>query len=588
MAGRIHYTAGRMPGRHDAETVPENLAQGAAGEARRSKQPLLVVSLGAMRRVVALEADGPVVLGRGLDVTLTLDDETLSRHHAEFTVEADGVWVRDLGSTNHTKVNGKVIERVRLRDGDEVQLGRATVSLHAFSDDAGRKEDMLGPEALAAFLHAELERATVLRRPVSVAALLPGAGQLDVVGLRAHLRSLDRVGLGPEGSLVLVLPEMTAATARAFVGVFAPGVPAAITAFPHDGVTAAALLSGARQALTTPTAPVARASGGPVFASAAMRRVLEQARRLATTNVSAVIHGETGTGKEVLARLLHDEGPRRTGPFVAMNCAAIPPTLIESVLFGHERGSFTGAVSSAPGLFEQAHRGTLLLDEVGELSLPAQAALLRVLETRQVRRVGGNREIPVDVRLLAATHRHLDAMVEQGSFRADLLYRLNAVQLELPPLRDRPEDVDALTQHFIARANEAHRRTVSGLTPGAAALVRKYGWPGNVRELKNAIEHAVVMSHGALIDVGDLPPRLATPSREVATAPPKDGLREDLASYESRRLLDALREAGGNRTEAARRLGIPVRTFFYRLKRLELTKGTDEPPEPRPTPPERT
>jgi two-component system, NtrC family, response regulator AtoC len=325
-----------------------------------------------------------------------------------------------------------------------------------------------------------------------------------------------------------------------------------------------------------------------LVAGVKMREALEAARCVADARVPVVLHGETGTGKEVLAWFIHQHSPRRDKRMTQVNCGAIPKELIESTFFGHERGAFTGAVQQQKGVFEDADGGTLFLDELGELPLAAQASLLRVLETGTFCRVGSSREVAVDVRLIAATHKHLEAMVEAGTFRADLYYRLSTIVVEIPPLRERLDEIDLFAQHFLGLANKANGRSVQGLVPEALALLRAYPWPGNVRELKNAIERAVVMARGTMISPGDLPervrlfqagmPREPSPGTGLppAVTPPPiargEGARERLQQYEVQLLSEALEGVGWNRTEAAKRLGIPVRTLAYRMKVLGLSK----------------
>jgi DNA-binding NtrC family response regulator len=312
-----------------------------------------------------------------------------------------------------------------------------------------------------------------------------------------------------------------------------------------------------------------------------MRNLLTAARRVAPHAVPVLITGETGTGKEVLARTIHELSPRAGKTFHAINCGAIAATLLESTLFGHEKGAFTGADRRRPGVFEQADGGTLLLDEVGELSAPAQATLLRIIETGKLMRLGGTDELLVDVRVLAATHRDLERMCAREEFRWDLLFRLNALVLEVAPLRDRTEEIEPLALRFL---EEARRRVPEGpsrISPDALATLRAYRWPGNVRELRNVVERAVVMTTTAEIRVEDLPPRVRTPE---ATPAPKPVVEEEaaegdlparMAAYERRVILRALEQAGGKQTEAARLLGIPRRTLSAKAALHGLRKRYD-------------
>lgn len=288
--------------------------------------------------------------------------------------------------------------------------------------------------------------------------------------------------------------------------------------------------------------------------STALRATLDQARRVAThRDVTVLIGGETGTGKELLARALHYHSPRASGPFVEINCAAIPANLLESELFGHEKGAFTGAVASKPGLFEMANGGTLFLDEVGNLPLELQAKLLRALETREIRRVGGQQSRRIDVRLLSATHIELADAVSQGQFREDLFYRLNVIALKLPPLRDRDDDIELLAETFASRLSAANSLPEPALTPEVRSALRAHTWPGNVRELRNAIERALVLSPPGTLQLEEL--RLG---RQPGAAATEGGLPfpADLGTIIRAAATRMLEETGGNKSEAARRLGI--------------------------------
>jgi two-component system response regulator AtoC len=315
-----------------------------------------------------------------------------------------------------------------------------------------------------------------------------------------------------------------------------------------------------------------------IFESRAMRELLELAGRVAQHDTTVLITGESGTGKEVLARAIHRLSPRSERAFTAINCAAIPGQLLESELFGHTKGAFTGAVADRMGLFEVAHEGTLLLDEIGDLPLDLQAKLLRVLEEGEIRRVGGRDAKRVDVRVIAATAKPLEQAVEQGEFRADLFYRLNVVRLHLPPLRERPEDVPALLTHFARQAATRMGRAVS-LTPGALASLTHHSWPGNVRELRNAVERAVVLGAGGPLDIKDFGlgngngngHGSGNGAHSNADAP--NGtlvLKTQVEEIERRAIQKALQVSGGNRRQAASLLGISLRTLFYKMRRLPV------------------
>jgi transcriptional regulator with GAF, ATPase, and Fis domain len=313
----------------------------------------------------------------------------------------------------------------------------------------------------------------------------------------------------------------------------------------------------------------------------------------------------------VLAQRIHARSPRRGKPLIVVNCAAIPETLEEGTLFGHVRGAFTGATQQQKGLFEAADGGTLMLDEIGDLPRSSQAALLRVLETGKVRRVGAAEEVDVNVRVIAATHRDLEAMCDEGEFRSDLLYRLNGVSVTVPPLRDRREDLSQLIEVFLARANEENGRAIKGIDAEASALLVAYDWPGNVRELRNAIERAVVLTHSDMITAEDLPDRvrsaaakaaalMPTPAPAVGPAPSEAAplqfsskmtggggdrergspthvdegdFRARVEHFEKQLLVEALNESGGNQKAAAARLGLPLRTLVHKLSMFGIKRA---------------
>ncbi len=344
----------------------------------------------------------------------------------------------------------------------------------------------------------------------------------------------------------------------------------------------AALKTLIERMLATPPAmaePVPSIAADEIVAvSEPMREVVKAIGRLTDSQATVLITGETGTGKEIVARALHRHGSRATHPFVAVNCAAIPAGLLESELFGHRRGAFTGAVADAPGSVRAADRGTLFLDEIGDMDAAMQAKLLRVLETREVVPVGGNRPIAVDVRIIAATHRDLAQRVAEGKFREDLYYRLGVVPLHLPPLRERLADILPLAERFLGPG-----RTLSS---AAAARLLAHPWPGNVRELRNAMERVATLGRGRIVEAAELDflgPVRPLPEPQAST------LGEAVAQLEARMIREALEATGGNRAEAARRLGIHRQLLYEKLRRLEAeTSGTrtgrvgeDDDPSPR-------
>jgi PAS domain S-box-containing protein len=315
-----------------------------------------------------------------------------------------------------------------------------------------------------------------------------------------------------------------------------------------------------------------RLSGAYVFEdiisrNASMRRVLETLPLLAQSQATVLIEGESGTGKELVARALHNLGPRRDGPFIAVNCGALPDTLLESELFGYVKGAFTDARTDKPGRFLLADKGTLFLDEIGELSAAMQVKLLRVLQERTVEPLGATRAVPVDVRVVAATNKDLAAETDAGRFRQDLFYRLNVVRVTVPSLEERRDDIPLLVDHFIRRFNLLQGRRIAGLTPRALGALLDAPYPGNVRELENAVEHGFVLCQGELIDIGHLPPKFHAYAPTLAQ--PSAGLTP-LESAEARTISEALARNRGNRTRTARELGLSRNTLWRKMKRLGL------------------
>ncbi len=313
-----------------------------------------------------------------------------------------------------------------------------------------------------------------------------------------------------------------------------------------------------------------------VARSAKMQEVLAAVERVAPTNATVLLGGESGVGKDLLARALHQHSRRAAGPFVKINCTAIPENLLESELFGYEKGAFTGATSSKPGKFELADQGTIFLDEIGDMPGSLQAKLLRVLQEREFERLGGTKTLKVDVRIVAATNQDLRAALEQGTFREDLYYRLNVVPISIPPLREHKEDIPYLVDHFIARFAREASKTITGITPAALKRLMDFHWPGNVRELENVIERAVVMASHEKIDVGDIYldiPSAANPVGSRAPSPMEDqtpwlppGLT--LEQFEDEIIREAMRRAGGNKSQAARLLGLSRNALRYRLSKI--------------------
>jgi DNA-binding NtrC family response regulator len=545
-------------------------------------------------KVVPLVEDTPVIVGRAWPADVVVPDLSLSRQHARIVLSGDRVHVEDLGSTNGTKVRGELIKDAHVEPGEPIVLGSVTASVNVTGAEA-QLRGIIAHQRFLDRLDEEVVRARVVRRAfalIMIRAATVNEGHLStwVPRVRADLRDLDLVALYGPSSVVILMPEVErevavgAAYRLVQPRLGEPTLLAGVAMFP-ESASSDELLDVARRAVRRATSSVpvqaANAPDGelarPVVASAAMQHVYALVARVAQSSIPILINGETGTGKEVIARAIHDSSARRANPMRSINCGAIPGTLVESVLFGHERGAFTGADRAAPGIFEQAQGGTVFLDEVGELAAGAQAALLRVLETKRVTRVGGTSEVEVDVRVVAATHRDLEAMVSGGTFRQDLFYRLNAMTLTVPPLRERPEEIDLLADRFLEEAKRETGAPITGFDDSARALLRTYEWPGNVRELRNVIERAVLVSSGPKVVADDLGERLRATE---ALVPEMAGVSDDASlefkervkQYEIQLILDALRRAEGNQTQAARLLKMPLRTLVHKIKMYGIKK----------------
>ena len=302
--------------------------------------------------------------------------------------------------------------------------------------------------------------------------------------------------------------------------------------------------------------------------SAPMKEVFEIIRQVASSRATVLIQGESGTGKELVAKAIHQLSPRKKGPFVAVHCAALSQNLLESELFGHEKGAFTGAMERRIGRFEKADGGSLFLDEISEIDLAVQVKLLRALEERQVERVGGDTPVHFDTRLIAATNKDLQQQVEKGEFREDLFYRLNVVVIHLPPLRERQADIPLLLSHYLAFFNEENGKQIEGYTPEAVEMLSRYTWPGNIRELRNVVERMVVLSRSKLLGEADLPANIREKTAEATL-----DLEADLTvdEMERRMIVHALEKTGGNRTKAAEKLGISRRTLHRKINEYKIS-----------------
>lgn len=545
--------------------------------------------------MVSLSDGQSVVVGRGAPSDVAIRDSSLSRQHAVLEVLGGVLWLEDLGSTNGTWVNGKRCERSNVTSDDEILFGAVRVIVVVGDSRGTGGQGLDGHERLRRELGMEVARARQHHRRLALAVVRDTRRQDSRIGqwvpqTRAMLREFDRMAMYSPDTAEILLPEADAAEALSVLAPILERYPAlacGVALFPAHAGNAEALIevalhtcqqlsAGSRLTVYsagTSDSVVPRRSAW-VVGSALTQRLVAEVARVAQANIPVLILGETGAGKEVAARAIHEGSKRSDRPLVCVNCASIPSQLVESTLFGYERGAFTGATQRTQGVFEAAHGGTVLLDEIGELPPPAQAALLRVLELRKITRVGSTREVDVDVRVLAATHRNLESMVRDGAFRQDLLFRLNVMTIRVPPLRERPEDIEPLATAFLRAANDANGCRIEGIDPEAMELLVRYSWPGNVRELRNAIERAVVIATGSTITVEDLPTsaqqlqdqRAPDESDADAVPPGEMNLREEVAKFEAGLILRTLRACDGDRTRAARALGLPLRTLAHKMQ----------------------
>jgi len=546
-----------------------------------------------------LPRSGAIVIGRAPEAELRVQHASVSRRHATIRIDDGTLRVADLGSHNGTRVNGEPVGEARaLASGDVVTVGDVVLVVH-FSAPAEVARAAYSEAGWRRRLAEELERAMTHQRPLAVVAVLD-ANPAAAAALANAARMIDAVGAADDGHTLLLLPEVDRAQARALAdralgatNAIAP-VRAGLAMCPTDAVDADTILlaarTAARRAKPGTVAEAAEAatklelgSRHVLLADPAMTRVFALLERLAAVELPVLITGETGVGKENAAFAVH-HWSKRTGPFVAVNCAAIgPESLVDSELFGHDKGAFTGATTAKAGLFENAAGGTVFLDEVGELPLAIQAKLLRALEAKQITRLGESRERAIDVRLVAATNRSLEAEVAAGRFRQDLYFRLGGANVILPPLRDRRCEIPLLARAFLADACARAGRAAMTVTPEAMQVLLVHGWPGNVRELRNTMDYVVAAAPDERVEPGDLPERLggtaggAAPT--AAVLPPDVALdakatfrpvAEELRELERRRMAEALVAANGVKTRAAQLIDMPIRTFTLKLKQYKL------------------
>jgi len=532
---------------------------------------------------------GAVVIGRAPEVELRVQHASVSRRHATIRVDEGVVRIADLGSHNGTRVNGEPVAEARvLASGDVATVGDVVLVLH-FSTPTTPARASLGEAGWRRRLVEELERAMTFKRTLGVVAVL-GASPVQLADV---LRLIDVIATGDDGHALILLPEVDREAAREIAEravAAVEGARAGLALCPDDAVDADTILMEARAAarragpgkLAEPADAATTIDLGSrqvLVADPAMLRVFALLERLAASTLPVLINGENGSGKDNAAYAVH-HGSKRAGPFVPVNCAALgPESLIDSELFGHEKGAFTGAVATKAGLFESASGGTVFLDEVAELPLAVQAKLLRALEAKMITRVGDSRERPIDVRVVAATHKNLDDEVAAGRFRQDLLYRLAGARVVLPPLRDRKCEIPLLARTFLDAACTQAGKPAKAITAAAMQVLLTHTWPGNVRELRYTMEYAAVAAPDDSVEPSDLPASLGG-NHEVAAPPATERhadvkrtfrpISDELEELEKRRMVEALEACGGVKTRAAQLIQMPIRTFTLKAKQYGL------------------
>jgi DNA-binding NtrC family response regulator/pSer/pThr/pTyr-binding forkhead associated (FHA) protein len=616
---------------HDPEEITHSVDLRSTGDpnAADGERSYLMVFDSGSSSTVRVPPLGDLHIGRAERCELRLKDTSVSRKHARLTSAGGETLIVDLGSRNGIRVNGERVAGERtLASGDVIALGNVTLVYQRDSRGSSKPRAVLDLEELRQRTEEEIERALRYDRQVAMVCFVPeqpsrSAASRLARAVGAHLRIIDVIAFD-EGRVMVLMPELPVAAVQA-VGErllavakrAAPLTRAGFSCCPQDGCDVDTILGRAREAAlaahpseihTTSVVGSTVQIGDQtvVIADPAMARLLSLLERLAASDLPVLICGETGVGKELAALALHSWSPRKAAPLVAINCAAIQETLVESELFGHEKGAFSGALSVKAGKLESAHGGTVFLDEVAELPAAVQAKLLRVLETKKVSRLGSLKENTIDVRLVAATNRRLNEEVLVGRFREDLYFRLSAATVILPPLRDRPRDLPILAQTFLAQARLRLGRPPMTITPSAMQRLAGHAWPGNVRELRNLMDYVAATRAESTLEPEMLPDsvfaarkrlgddtgkaeRLATPWQHESTFPhvnavvgdPAQGsperrfqnIYDELRDLERARMAEALDAAGGVQARAAELIGMPLRTFVTKLKQYDLGSG---------------
>ena len=567
---------------------------------------LLVLGEGSTRHV-PLDGFGTSVIGSAESAGIRIADGSLEPSHALLETTETGTFVTPIAGA--TLLNDEPIrERRSVRPGDTLRLGGVAIGLHG-QHSRTKERAMLTTVQMRQRLVEESERFLRYRRPFAFMLLraVPGGPEEASAMLRAvsrAVRVVDVVAWDGQKEIWVLFPETEGAAmipaqrVHAAVRSVVADATGALARCPNDGIDSDALLAGTRAAVRhveagqvvsiTEVGHTLQLGGKSIVAAdPLMRSLFELVRRIAGSEIPVLIAGETGSGKEIVAEAVHAWSKRCEARMVSVNCAAMSETLLESELFGHEKGAFTGAAATKPGLFEEANGGTVFLDEVGECSPRTQAELLRVLETKRYCRVGSLKERTTNVRIVAATNRSLEDEIRAGRFRQDLYFRLNAAMVTVPPLRDRPLDLPVLARAFLSEGCKREGRELLQLSPDAMARLALHDWPGNVRELRNTLDFVTATAQGDTIDAGDLPltvaakaapwllgrkpetPRPPNPSRPAAGAQPGSKFRnlyEEVRELEMQRIQEALEETGGVRNLAADLIGVPLRTLVTKIK----------------------
>jgi len=571
---------------------------------------LLVMVAGGVQEFHLPPSGTPFDVGRSASSHIHIDAASVSRNHARIIPDGDAIYIQDLGSTNGTWLNGERLEMepVPVNVGDAIRFGDVVAQLRGFRASRVFKPRLVTAVEFDERIGEEAERCVRYDRSLAVMAIeiapvTDRSANTARSAVITNLRSLDVVTVRVPGRFDVMLAECSKEEAlevarRVFDTLQGRGISGRIgvAAYPTDVPSFDSLLLAAQLAMhSVAEEGIEVAKEGArtlqlgdrevIVAEPSMIRLFGLIERVAAGGLPILVFGETGSGKEIIAEAVHALGPRAEKPLVKLNCAAVPEQLLESELFGHEKGAFSGAESAKAGLFEAADGGTLFLDEIGEMNASLQAKLLRVLEDKRVRRVGATKERQVDVRIVAATHRDLKAAATEGRFRRDLFYRLSAMVLKIPPLRERRREVPLLAERFAAEAADQAGLGAVTLTSNTMAALKAYDWPGNIRELRNAISSAVMVCNGKEVKPEHLPPELTkvTTLEAALDSVPSDltaqvdlgglPLEEELRAIERRRISEALEACDGNQTQAAKLLGMPRRTLVRKLGSLDIEVG---------------